>query len=196
LFRLSPIFDKNTAHFAESCANIRRIEVFMARLNEGRWSPRPEAPVRSGFTVLPWDPADSLSQKRRIPKSLWVYTLLALACFACLSRPTSAQTDVNDIHVQPREVEKPKEPPKENVVSTTKDGLTTRVRPLKVDVDLVLVPVTITDPMRSGRFPVKMLRFRLASSLTRAAACRARWTAPKTLWSNSSRQRILRTSSS
>jgi Ca-activated chloride channel homolog len=147
LFRLSPNFDKKPAHFAESCANIRRIEVFMARLNEGRWSPRPEAPVRSGFTVLPWDPADSLLQKRRIPKSLCLYALLALACFACLSRPTSAQTDVNDIHVQPREVEKPKEPPKENVVSTTKDGLTTRVRPLKVDVDLVLVPVTITDPM-------------------------------------------------
>ena len=57
-----------------------------------------------------------------------------------------AQTDVNDVHVQAHEVEKPKAPPKENVVST-KDGLTTRVRPLKVDVDLVLVPVTITDPM-------------------------------------------------
>ena len=117
----------------------------MARLNGGRWSPRPEALVRSGFTVLPSDPADSLLQKTGILKSIWVYAL-ALACFACLSAPTLAQTDVNDIHVQPREVEKPKEPPKENVV-TTKDGLTTRVRPLKVDVDLVLVPVTITDPM-------------------------------------------------
>jgi len=119
----------------------------MARLNEGRWSPRPEAPVRSGFTVLAWDTVCSLLQKSRFPKQLSLYALLAFACLACLNRPTSAQTDVNDIHVQSREVEKPKEPPKENVVTTTKDGLTTRVRPLKVDVDLVLVPVTITDPM-------------------------------------------------
>ena len=74
------------------------------------------------------------------------YLLLALAGFACLTLAALAQTDVNDVHVQSREVEKPKEPPKENVVST-KDGLTTRVRPLKMDVDLVLVPVTITDPM-------------------------------------------------
>ena len=119
----------------------------MARLNEGRWSPRPVAPVRSGFTVLAWDTVCSLLQKSRFPKQLSLYALLAFACLACLNRPTSAQTDVNDIHVQSREVEKPKEPPKENVVTTTKDGLTTRVRPLKVDVDLVLVPVTITDPM-------------------------------------------------
>jgi Ca-activated chloride channel family protein len=55
-------------------------------------------------------------------------------------------TDVNDVHIQPHQVEKPKEPPKEELVSPTK-GLSARVRPLKVDVDLVLVPVTITDPM-------------------------------------------------
>jgi Ca-activated chloride channel homolog len=72
--------------------------------------------------------------------------LLTLAGFVCMSLAAFAQTDVNDVHVQAHEVEKPKTPPKENVV-TTKDGLTTRVRPLKVDVDLVLVPVTITDPM-------------------------------------------------
>jgi Ca-activated chloride channel family protein len=119
----------------------------MARLNEGRWSPRPEALVRSGFTVLSRDPVCSLLQKSRFPKQFSVYVLLAFACLSYLSQPTFAQTDVNDIHVQPREVEKPKEPPKENVVTTTKEGLSARVRPLKVDVDLVLVPVTITDPM-------------------------------------------------
>jgi Ca-activated chloride channel family protein len=43
-------------------------------------------------------------------------------------------------------VEKPKEAPKPDPVSTT-NSLSARVRPLKVDVDLVLVPVTITDPM-------------------------------------------------
>ena len=71
------------------------------------------------------------------------------------------QTDVNDVHVvsreiQPREVQprevrpgevetaKAEELAKQSVVPAS---LNTRVRPLKVAVDLVLVPVTITDPM-------------------------------------------------
>jgi Ca-activated chloride channel family protein len=64
----------------------------------------------------------------------------------CAGVPAYAQTDVNDVHIQPREVEQPKEPVKESLV-TSAANLNTRVRPLKVDVDLVLVPVTITDPM-------------------------------------------------
>jgi Ca-activated chloride channel homolog len=119
----------------------------MARLNEGRRSSRPTAPVRVALTVLPWEPTKSLLQKSRVQKSPLLYAVL-LACFVFVSLFAVAQTtDVNDVHVQPRETEKPKEPPKENVVSTTKEGLSARVRPLKVDVDLVLVPVTITDPM-------------------------------------------------
>ena len=118
----------------------------MARLDERRWSSRPAALDRSGITVLAWDPTRAVRQKSRITLSLASWALLALAGFVGLTLAASAQTDVNDVHIQPREIEKPKEPPKENVVST-KDGLTTRVRPLKVDVDLVLVPVTITDPM-------------------------------------------------
>jgi Ca-activated chloride channel family protein len=60
--------------------------------------------------------------------------------------PALAQTGVNDVHITPREVEKPKteEVAKDNVISPS---LNTHVRPLKVAVDLVLVPVTITDPM-------------------------------------------------
>ena len=118
----------------------------MARLDEGRWSPRPEAQVRSGITGLPWDPPRVVRQKSRITPNLMRCGLVAMAGLVCLSVASFSQTDVNDVHVQSREVEKPKEPPKENVVST-KDGLSARVRPLKVDVDLVLVPVTITDPM-------------------------------------------------
>ena len=71
----------------------------------------------------------------------WLLILLALACV-----PAFAQTDVNDIHIQSREVEKPKEAPKEDLLAST-TGMKTHIRPLKVDVDLVLVPVTITDPM-------------------------------------------------
>jgi len=73
---------------------------------------------------------------------------LAAAC--SLPVIAFAQADVNDVHIQPREVEKPAEKAdtdqltKPSMVSPT---LNTRVRPLKVAVDLVLVPVTITDPM-------------------------------------------------
>jgi Ca-activated chloride channel family protein len=118
----------------------------MARLDGRRWSPRPEARVRRGITVPAWGSTRAVCQKNQITPSLVRYVFLALAVFVCMSLAAFAQTDVNDVHVQAHEVEKPKAPPKENVV-TTKDGLTTRVRPLKVDVDLVLVPVTITDPM-------------------------------------------------
>jgi Ca-activated chloride channel family protein len=118
----------------------------MARLDGWRWSPRPEARVRRGITVPAWGSSRAVCQKNQITPSLVRCVFLALAVFVCMSLAAFAQTDVNDVHVQAHEVEKPKAPPKENVV-TTKDGLTTRVRPLKVDVDLVLVPVTITDPM-------------------------------------------------
>jgi len=118
----------------------------VARLDGRRWSPRPEARVRRGITVPAWGSSRAVCQKNQITPSLVRCVFLALAVFVCMSLATFAQTDVNDVHVHAHEVEKPKAPPKENVV-TTKDGLTTRVRPLKVDVDLVLVPVTITDPM-------------------------------------------------
>jgi Ca-activated chloride channel family protein len=118
----------------------------MARLDGRRWSPRPEARVRRGITVPARGSSRAVCKNDQITPSLVGCLLLALAGFWCASPWAFAQTDVNDVHVQAHEVEKPKAPPKENVV-TTKDGLTTRVRPLKVDVDLVLVPVTITDPM-------------------------------------------------
>ncbi|MFZ0416462.1 MAG: VWA domain-containing protein [Candidatus Sulfotelmatobacter sp.] len=59
--------------------------------------------------------------------------------------PALAQTDVNDVHVTPRTVEKAKtDEPAGTVVSSS---LNTHVRPLRANADLVLVPVTITDPM-------------------------------------------------
>jgi Ca-activated chloride channel family protein len=126
----------------------------MARLrkDEGRWSSRPEAVVGSGCWVLPWDPTQAWLHKK--PPSLnrnrlSVWLVLTLFALACLCVPSFGQTDVNDVHVMPREVEKPPDPPEASrpdlLASTT--GLTAHVRPLKVDVDLVLVPVTITDPL-------------------------------------------------
>ena len=121
----------------------------MARLctNEGRWSSHPMAPVRCGCPVLPWDPTPArLRKNSSTANSLRLWFPLILVAFACLSVPTFGQTDVNDVHVTPREVEKAPEPPKPEVL-TPSTVLSAHVRPLKVDVDLVLVPVTITDPM-------------------------------------------------
>jgi Ca-activated chloride channel family protein len=105
----------------------------MARLTDARGSSRPEALVRDVLRNV-------------------VHVAVALLCaFACLAVPSFAQTDVNDVHVTSREVAKPPEAPKPELVSSTTTSSTTtlsaRVRPLKVDVDLVLVPVTITDPL-------------------------------------------------
>src|ERR1051326_7023716 len=121
----------------------------MARLSTWRWSSRPTAKVRSGSAVLPWDPIQTLLRKNPCASSFgrsasWLILAVLAAC--CAGVPAYAQTDVNDVHIQPREVEQPKEPVKETLV-TSAANLKTHVRPLKVDVDLVLVPVTITDPM-------------------------------------------------
>ena len=111
-----------------------------------RRSSSPKAQDRRGAPVLSRDPIPTV---RKIPSSprLLSALLLAFFAFACLSFTAFAQTtDVNDVHIQPREVDKPKEAPKPDPISAT-TSLSARVRPLKVDVDLVLVPVTITDPM-------------------------------------------------
>ncbi len=124
----------------------------MARLVERRWSSRLKVLVRSGSPVLPWDATQFLLRKKSslLSGRRWRGIFWTLAVLACLGLPAFAQTDVNDVHVQPREIEKPKDTPdgaKENLVNSTTNGLSAHVRPLKVDVDLVLVPVTITDPM-------------------------------------------------
>jgi Ca-activated chloride channel family protein len=101
--------------------------------------------VRKSRPVRPWNPI--LVQLFTIlPRPLTWITLLAFAVACGSFVPAAGQTDVNDIHVQPRETEKPKteEVAKESLVPAS---LSTHIRPMKVDVDLVLVPVTITDPM-------------------------------------------------
>jgi Ca-activated chloride channel family protein len=106
-----------------------------------------------------------------------LWALLFVWFAACvLPSPSAAQTDVNDVHVVPREVQpheaesarageakvegttKTEETKTEGTKTETQTeeiakqtvipaSLSDRVRPLKVAVDLVLVPVTITDPM-------------------------------------------------
>jgi Ca-activated chloride channel family protein len=126
----------------------------MARLSgdEGRRSSYPMALVRSGPPVLPWDPTPVfLRQNLTLGNSmrLWKRLAVTVCALGCLGVTAFGQTDVNDVHVTPREVEKPADAPKDDLISSTTStaGMSAHVRPLKVDVNLVLVPVTITDPM-------------------------------------------------
>lgn len=124
----------------------------MARLSreDGRRSSRPEVLVGSVCMDSSWNPLTSKLRQNLSSENVmrrWSGLVLTLWVVVCLGSSCFGQTDVNDVHVAPREVEKPKEAPKSDLVATTTPGLTAHVRPLKVDVDLVLVPVTITDPM-------------------------------------------------
>jgi Ca-activated chloride channel homolog len=60
----------------------------------------------------------------------------------CCAMPLAAQVPIDDVHIAPRV-----EPPKSDPIDTVDPSLKTHTKPLKVDVSLVLVPVTITDPM-------------------------------------------------
>lgn len=70
-----------------------------------------------------------------------VFFLVLLTVAVCSSLPVAAQNSTEDVHIQPRVApEAPKEPEGD-------PSLRTHTKPVKVDVNLVLVPVTITDPM-------------------------------------------------
>jgi len=119
----------------------------MARLPKGRRSSHPMALARSGCPVLPWDPTQARVRKNPFTTNLRIWFSVFVFGLASLCVSSFGQTDVNDVHIQPREVEKPVEPPKAADIVASTAGMSAHVRPLKVDVDLVLVPVTITDPM-------------------------------------------------
>ncbi len=92
---------------------MRSIEVFMARLNEGRRSSRSTAPVRIARPACCLDPTSS--HLRRIVPSFLLWTVtFAISAFCGSATPAWGQTDVNDVHVVPR-VEK--EVPKESLVT-------------------------------------------------------------------------------
>jgi Ca-activated chloride channel family protein len=130
----------------------------MARLI-GRWSSRLETLVRCTRAGPSWDsPASLLRLDSAIAMRFWAGTALLLWAVLCLGMPAFAQTSVNDVHIEPRdapvkdangEVLNGKEaspiPLKPDLLAST--GGKAPLRPLKIDVDLVLVPVTITDPL-------------------------------------------------
>jgi Ca-activated chloride channel family protein len=71
--------------------------------------------------------------------SLGFFSLLA---FAFCSSLVLAQVSIEDVHVTPRV-----ESAKPEILGALNPSLKTHTKPMKVDVSLVLVPVTITDPL-------------------------------------------------
>jgi len=74
--------------------------------------------------------------------SAWVRCSTLLTLFACLTVLAPAQNSTEDVHITPRV-----QPPPAPVEPLADPSLRTHTKPFRVDVNLVLVPVTITDPM-------------------------------------------------
>jgi len=108
----------------------------------GRGSSRPLSQDRTPHSALPRTVGGFVPSAR--DKSAVVSTLYAVvvALIVWISPFAWAQMPIDDVHIKPR-VETAKADPADNVDPSLK----THTKPLKVDVSLVLVSVTITDPM-------------------------------------------------
>jgi len=83
-----------------------------------------------------------LCSSKRAPFLPVISTLITAMLFCVLLSAAWAQVPVEDVHVIPRI-----EPPKSSPLDAIDPSLRTHTKPMKVDVSLVLIPVTITDPM-------------------------------------------------
>jgi Ca-activated chloride channel family protein len=131
--------DKDLTLLAETCANIlREYEDYMARQN-GRGSSRPRVLTR---TARPKNPYSVSARNCLLPSLLRVVSLfsflLLVGAFAF-----AQDSDVDNIHVSPR-IEPTNTDPAAAIVA---ESLRSHIPLVKSKVDLVLVPVTVTDPM-------------------------------------------------
>jgi len=105
----------------------------------GRGSRRPADPARTLHSAHPLKLSRCLVRARPIS----VQTLILAVLVVGLALPAArAQNTEDDVHIRPRVESKPA-----NSDSVKENDLNPHTRPLKVNVDMVLVPVTITDPM-------------------------------------------------
>ena len=121
-----------------SCGTISRNEVVVARNHRRGSFPRLMTRDRES-------PGPSSDPERRcaVCAAEGVSFLLSCRPLVCFLAPNAlAQAPIDDVHVTPRV-----EPPKVDPSAGIDPSLKTHTKPLKVDVNLVLVPVTITDPM-------------------------------------------------
>jgi Ca-activated chloride channel family protein len=83
----------------------------------------------------------------RVLRHIATYSLLLVILSILCVCPALAQTN-DEVHIKPQVAPESAQPPAPKGGAPTMDpALKTHTRPMKVDVDLVLIPVTITDPM-------------------------------------------------
>src|SRR5579863_6878131 len=118
------------------CGTISPSEVFMARLCGRSGSSRPDQ--RRLPVSPPWTLSSVMSGIIRPAPAGFIALAMVLTFLVSVS---IAQVSIEDVHVAPRVA-----PAKPNPLDTD-PSFRTHTRPMKVDVSLVLIPVTITDPM-------------------------------------------------
>src|SRR5580704_647924 len=122
--------------------SVSRARFFMARLL-GRWSFGPSKSVRHVHSVA--SPNQRKSAARHLGRififSAGLAGLMAVSCGFASSAWAQTPASVDDVHINPR-VEPDK--PADTIIDPS---LKTHTAPVKSNADLVLVPVTITDPM-------------------------------------------------
>jgi Ca-activated chloride channel homolog len=131
--------DKDLTLPSETCANIlREYGAYMARQN-GRGSSRPWVLNRTATS-----PTDFRVSARNC--LLQLTTLLSVFSLLLLWGTVSfaQEGDVDSIHITPRIETRTKPDPAAAIVA---ESLRSRIPVVKSKVDLVLVPVTVTDPM-------------------------------------------------
>jgi Ca-activated chloride channel family protein len=97
----------------------------------------------------------SLSQRVALRFSFACVAFLMFAWFA------QAQSSLDDVHVEPRQKANTEVSPGDGAMPRGLPSLETRAKPLRVDVDLVLVPVTVTDAMNRPVIALRKQDFKL-----------------------------------
>jgi Ca-activated chloride channel homolog len=131
--------DKNLGWRLGTYATIGDIEVLMAR-HCGRGS-RPKALDRTLESALSGTLVGLMLYKNR---SLVLFSRLVLAVSVLLLTASTvlAQSPVDEVHIKPR-----MEPTAPKPSELIDPSLKTHTKPFKSEVEMVLIPVTITDPM-------------------------------------------------
>jgi Ca-activated chloride channel family protein len=133
--------EKRLTPWGLSCGTISVNEVVVGRHHRHRWFRR--LTTNRAFQMdPPGSPIRDILCTGKHALVLWLAFAATPALVSCLAPSASAQTPIDDVHVNPRvELSKP------DAADYIDPSLKTHTKPLKVDVSLVLVPVTITDPM-------------------------------------------------
>jgi Ca-activated chloride channel family protein len=107
-----------------------------------QWTPSLLGATKPGTNLRP----DPLGVQKQCALHLSFHTswflIFALAILALAGTAVRAQSGTDEVHVQPRV-----EPPDPKPVDGIDPAFRTHTKPFKVNVDMVLVPVTVTDPM-------------------------------------------------